>query len=189
MFGTKGHSESTMVNKYIRPGINHEVVIESVKGVEETKCYIEFLFRLPNAKAEEGSRQRFYMHTDGAVALNTSRIKHIATKVVKEEQVDAISANNILEYGMKLNSLLAGKTLRVKFAGEEYLATDGTGAIKVRSVLPVQNFAEAINMGAEHEPVSKENTKLKYDEKSQYDFKRMAVMPTSDTIVDDDLPF
>lgn len=188
-FGTKGTQELTN-QKYIRPGVNNEVVIDSVKGVNESKPYIEFLVRLPKATPEEGSRQRFYMHTEPAAALNTARIKHIATKVVTEAQVDAISADNILDYGMKLNKLLAGKALRMKFIAEEYVKNDGT--VGVRSVLPVQNFAEAINEGAEYPAVAKADTRLKYDETNPYDYKKLANKPDSAaTIVsqEDDLPF
>lgn len=192
-FGTKGTQELTGGGKYIRPGINHNVVIDSVKGVNESKPYIEFLFRTPKATAEEGNRQRFYMHTEGSLALNTARLKHIATKVVTESEIDNISANDIMDYGAKLNKLLSGKRLRMKFIAEEYVKADGS--VGVRSVLPVQNFAEAINPGAEYPIVKDADTKLKYDENNTYDYKRLSEAPkssetvTSSTSEDDDLPF
>lgn len=191
-FGTKGTQELAGNNKYIRPGINHNVVIDSVKGVNESKSYIEFLFRTPKATAEEGNRQRFYMHTEGALALNTARLKHIATKVVSESDIDNISANDIIDYGAKLNKLLSGKRLRLKFAAEEYIKADGS--VGVRSVLPVQNFAEAINPGAEYPAVKDGETRLRYDESNSYDYKKLANAPSANTTVtsskdEDDLPF
>lgn len=189
-FGTKGTQERTSDGKYIRPGINHTVIIESVKGVDESKPYLEFLFRTPKATAEEGNRQRLYMHTEGSAALNTARLKHIATKVVTENEIDSLSAENILQYGAKLNKLLAGKKLRLKFSAEQYIKADGS--VGVRAVLPVQNFAEAIVGGAEYPAVKDSDTKLKYDESNQYDFKKLAnVEPTGTVSSDesDDLPF
>lgn len=192
-FGTKGTQELSGNGKYIRPGINHNIVIESVKGVSESKPYIEFLFRTPKATAEEGNRQRLYMHTDGALALNTARLKHIATKVVTESSIDGIAANDIIEYGAKLNKLLSGKRLRLKFIAEEYVKADGS--VGVRSVLPVQNFAEAIADGAEYPAVKDADTKLKYDETNSYDYKKLASAPSGNTTMTgsedntDDLPF
>jgi len=101
------------------------------------------------------------------------KIKHIATKVVKEADIDGIKAESLEEYGSKLQDLLMGKSLRMKFVGEEYI--NASGETKVKTTVGLPSFAEAIYEGGEY-PVL-DVTKLKYNENNSYDMKKLEKAP------------
>lgn len=94
-----------------------------------------------------------------------SKILHIATKLVTREQIDAATTTEAL------NKLLTGKTLRMKFIGEE---SEYNGQIYVNTKLGFPTFAETI--------VKDEPTKLVYNPGNTYDYKKYTkpamMMPT-----------
>jgi hypothetical protein len=185
MFGTKDVEESAFTPKWITPGV-HEVVIDSIQGIEADKAYIEFKFRLPEGDNKDTSSQRLYIHTPKSFRLNMSRIKYIAKHVVKEVEIDSCESSSVMEYGEQLDSLMGGKTLRMKFNGEQYVKD---GEVKTRAVLPLNNFCEALEATAEYAVVPKEASTLVYDVNK--DLKKVAVpegMPVSQE-KSDDLPF
>jgi len=186
MFGTKGVEEKGS-SKWIRPGVQ-EVVIESVQGIDGEKSYLEFKFRLPESGPEDVNSQRLYIHTEKSFRLNMSRLKYIAKHVVSQEEIDALESDSIIEYGEKLDSMLSGKKLRMKFGLEEYIRN---GEVKERAVLPLNNFCEAVMPGGDYPPVDAKDTKLTFDES---DIKRVslaekAALSDSSESNEDDLPF
>lgn len=189
LFGTKDVQEQK--SRWIRPGVHNEVIIDSVSGVMADKPYLEFKFRLPEGTSEDATAARMYIHTKPSLNLNLGRIKHIAKGVVKLEEIDSIEGADVLDYGEKLNKLLAGRKLRMKWNGEEYVGKDGK--IKTRAVLPVNNFVEAITTSAEYPVISDSATMLKFDPAKDIvklsEEKRAQLVHDEGGAADDDLPW
>ena len=186
-FNTGNVSEST--SKYLRPGIENKVIIDNVIGQEpkDRAPFIEFTFRKPESSSEEATRVRFYM-SEKAVSRSMQKIVHIATKVCTREQLNALTATTVEEYGAMLNRLLRNKALRLMFSPEQYV--NAKGEVKVKPTLGLPEFAEAINTGAEYAPVADGETKLKYDEdKLMIKVKESSVPKDDSAVVNNDLPF
>lgn len=169
-FTTSGVKEAT--TSYLKPGVNHNVTIAGIEGVTPAQGspYIEINFHKTGVAPEFGTKVRFYMSEKGMPSSMT-KIKHIGTKVVKAAILDGIKADTLSEYATKLNSVLSGKTLRMKFTGEEY--KNSKDELKVKTTLGLPPFAEAITDVAEEAKISDENTSLKYDPTNQYDLKKL----------------
>ena len=178
-FGGKDVS-SEQVSKYIRPGIQN-VTIKSVVGEtnQNGNPVIKMSFTLVGGT--DATDFRFFM-SPNAEEVSLKKIRHIVTKVAKDQDYLDCKGDTVEEYGANLNELLAGKSLRMKFTGEEYLKQDGN--VGVRSNVGLPNFAEPIEDGAEYPVVAEENSKLVYDKSSKYDFKKLAVTPST-TVMDD----
>lgn len=187
MFNLKEVEEITGGNNqtYIRPGILHDVIISKwVKGesINKKTPYIGLqLVTREGKKANIDPRQFEFYITEKSQSQSISKIKHIVTKVIKEEEFSSKSPNSIEEFVEHLNDISKGCSLRFKFAGEEYL--NSNNEIKTKALLGFPPFAEAINEGAEFEPVSDSETKLTYDENNKYDFKRLP-KPTDESDMD-----
>ena len=177
-------------SKYLKAGIENKVVIDNIKGEQpqDRSPFIEFTFRKPEGKTEDGTRVRFYM-SEKAKGMSLQKILHLATKVVKRAQIDALNASSVEEYGAMLNKLLRNKMLRIMFSPEEY--QNSSGEIKIKPALGLPEFAEAIAEGAESAPVADGDTKLVYNENKLLIKARGVQVPqTEDTVLkDDDLPF
>lgn len=150
--------------KYIYPGIRHEVVIKSVKeGSPEGKSpYVELEMYTKDGGPETARSFKFYT-SKGDIAKTMEKIKHIATKVATQEEVTA--AKNVDD----LRDILKGKKLRMKFTGEQW--KNESGEIKERALIGLPPFAEAIEDGAAYPAVANEDTKLTFDKTNKYDFK------------------
>jgi hypothetical protein len=186
MFNTSDVNENAG-GKYIKPGVENDVIIHNIMGVlpQSGAPYLEFSFRKPIATPEETTKIKFYM-TEKSSAMSLKKVLHIATKVVKRAQIDALKASSVEEYGAMLNKILAGKHLRMKFLGEEYV--NAKDEVRTKAVVGLPDFAEAIMEGAEYSPISNNSTKLSFD--TDKDVKRLQEAPkTADPIVEDDLPF
>lgn len=171
MFTTKNTQEKTFVSKFITPGIHENVIIESVTGgtVESTgNPFLEWAFRLSTSSPEETTKVRFFM-SEKAREKSLEKVVHIVSKVANRKDLDAINTNSITDYAKAINKLVGGKTLRMKFIGEEYL--NANSELKTRSSLGLPAFAEATVSGGDYAPVTA--TKLKFDPSNGYDFKRL----------------
>jgi hypothetical protein len=164
--------------KYIYPGIRHQVVI---KNVSEGKTpsgtpFIEVEMYSKEGGPETAKKFPFYT-SPAAIAKSMEKIKHIATKIVKEEALN--KATSVEE----LRDLLKGGVLRMKFTGEEY--KNANNEIKEKALIGLAPFAEAIEDGAEHAPIADADTKLKFDKNNTYDFKKLvesgSATPDADT--------
>ena len=174
-FTTTGTEEKRVDTKYLKPGINL-TTIGTVEGItpEAGSPYIEMGFYKMEGDPEANTKVRFYMSEKG-IAKSLEKIKHIATKVVKASEIDSITADTVEDYGLSLNKLLSGKSLRMKFIGEEY--KNASQQIKVKTTVGLPAFAEAINEGAEY-PITTD-TKLKFSENNPYDMKKLPVLEES----------
>jgi hypothetical protein len=168
--------------KFIRPGINENVVIAGFTGVTPTSGSprLEIEFRLATSGEEDKTKVNFYM-SEGAAKKSLSKIKHLATKVVTEDAFNAVEATDLEDLANKLNKLLKGKTVaEMKFIGEEY--KNSNGELKVKATIGLPEFASA-NKGA-----------LKYDATSKWDFKKLEpsdddATPVADGVNNSGLPF
>jgi hypothetical protein len=175
MFGGK-EVNSERVSNYISFGV-HEVTIKEVVGTTTPNGnpVINVSMYPLNGNPENANAFGFVLG-GGAKEWSEKKLQHLATKVVTKDQYLATTGSNIEEYGQALDSLLAGKSLRIKFTGEERLKQDGSG-ITIRANIGLPNFAEAIEEGSEYPVVLAENTKLVFDKTNQYDFKKLEVAP------------
>src|SRR5688500_2370737 len=109
MFNTKNVVESTG-SKYIRPGINENVIVSSVTGVavEGKAPYLEFAFHLKESTPENATRIKLFM-SEGAKSRSMEKLVHIATKITTREKVDAISADTVEGYAIALDALISNK--------------------------------------------------------------------------------
>lgn len=173
-FGGKDVS-SEQVSKYIRGGV-HEVTIKGVKGEVNQNgtpmILIEMYLR--SADSTASSTFRFPM-SPNAEDSSLKKIRHIVTKVAKDEAYLNAKGDSVEEYGESLNEILAGQSLRMKFTSEEYLKQDQTVGVRANIGLP--NFAEAIQEGAEKPVVSEADSKLVYSVNNKYDYKKLTVVP------------
>lgn len=170
MFGTRGHEESKgATSNFIAPGIS-EVVITAINlpDVSYTGSpYLEMVFTDGTGK---NAPIRFYMNPEiregakkSALDISMSKIKHIATKVVTEAQIDAVTGNNINEYAMNLSKLLINKKIRMKFVGTEVKGKDGK-----------QNWFKAeLGFAPFAESMATVPSKLTFDINGRFDMKRI----------------
>lgn len=151
--------------KYIYPGIRHQVVIKNIKEDKTPSGtpFIELELYTKEGGPEASVKFPFYT-SEKAAAKSMEKIKHIATKVVTEAELNA--AKTVED----LKDLLKGKMLRMKFTGEEY--KNKNGEIKEKALIGLAPFAEAIEEGGDHPVILDEDTKLKFDKANQYDFKK-----------------
>lgn len=166
--------------KYIRPGVN-EVVLDSIEGCEPQGMghYLSLKFRLPNS--EDTTEVRLYMG-EKSQDMSMSKLTHIATKMVTRNELNNISADDLISYGAKLNKILSGKKVRMKFIAKEY--RNAKGDVKVKPDIPLKYFAEAIIDGAEYPAVATNQSQLSYDPTNQYDYIKLTDSPvTDDTII------
>jgi hypothetical protein len=160
--------------KYIRPGI-HEVTIKSLKGELNANGNptLTVAMHLTAGEPDATTDIRFYL-SDKAAESTYKKIRHIFTKVTTDAEYLAAKADSIETLGDVYNSKLAGKSLRIKFRGEEYLKQDGTTG--TRAVIGYPPFAEAIQEGAEYPVVAVTEMTFSPD----VDVKKLAKLPDDD---------
>lgn len=169
MFGGKDVNDNNQP-KYIRPGI-FNVTIKNVKGEINANGNPVILLSLylTNGDPEATTDFRLYM-SEKAQDSSYKKIRNIFKAVTTDANYLNSKASDIEQLGEVYNSHLAGKTLRMKFNGEEYIKADGSVGIKA---LIGFGAAEATTEGADY-PVFTE-TKLKFDESK--DIKKLTKVP------------
>lgn len=183
---------------FVGYGITNSATIVKVTNAvsQNGKPFIQVDFKVTGEKDETASSQKFYM-SDGAKNISMVKLMLIHQAVGKLETLKSQPFNSVEELASGLNSLWSGRKLRIKLSAREYLGEkDGEPVIKVTSEVPIRDFVEAIDPGAEMFPITDDKTQLTFDEKNKYDWKRYegADAPTkSDTSgsaeKEDDLPF
>lgn len=184
MISTQNVQEGkSMFPQRLEPGI-HEVKITGVTSGNSAKAgtpFIELMFE----SAGGNHRETFYMKEGDSMKISLEKIKHLATKVVTEAELDAISAKTVPDYATKLEALLKGKAVRIKLVGKEQINTK-TGKMFVERSFGYYPFAEA--MDAKH-------SALRFNMANASDYKPL---PKAGSAVDaldldqggsDDLPF
>lgn len=148
---------SKEVKPVIRPGVNENITVGLL--TEDLTPNGKKVIRVPFTSAD-GAELVIDMSMEGGAPQYTMRkIKHLMTKVADEDTVNAASNLDAV------NKILRGKTLRMKFTGEEYVSQKD-GKVYVKTVLGLPNFAEPMT-------TSKEMSALVYDTNNQYDLKRV----------------
>lgn len=185
---------------FVGYGINHSVTIIGVENGLSTNGnpFIQINFKNTGDGDDNATIQKLYM-SDRAKNITMSKIMTIHSAVAKIEQLKNQKFNSIEELTSGLNSMWSGRKFRLKLQASEYLGEDkeGNEKIKIRTEIPMRDFAEAIDTGAEMFPIKDEDTQLKFDEKDKWDFKRYDGAPptpktdggSEDSLKKDDLPF
>jgi hypothetical protein len=165
--------------KTIKPGVHENVMITGVTDGKTSngKSIISIGFQTPdNATftsdcSMEGKAPEYTMR----------KIKHLLSKFIPEETINNITSTD------QVNKQLTGKTLRIKFQGEEYLNKEGQ--VRIKTALGLPNFAESMK-------IAKVDSSLTFDSTNNYDIKRLspsdvptAQATTSAVAASDDLPF
>lgn len=169
--------------KYIYGGVYHNVTIEKIVGStnQNGKPMITVTMFTAEGTAENSKDFNFYFSTEKAAEISKTKLKHMLSMVNKEALFDAVVANSIEEYGAALNTIGAGRALRMKFSAEQY---EWDGKVRDKAVIGFPVFAEAIMQGAEYAPVTDENTALTFDKDNEWDYKKLeGVEPTSEAEV------
>lgn len=174
MFGGKDVNDSNQP-KYIRPGV-FNVTIKNVKGEINANGNPVILLSLylTSGDPEATTDFRFYM-SEKAQDSSYKKIRNIFKAVTTDADYLSSTANDIEELGEVYNTKLSGKSLRMKFNGEEYIKNDGNIGVKA---LIGFGAAEATNEGAEYPVLSDAQSKLKFDEVK--DIKKLAKVPDTD---------
>lgn len=183
MFGIENVSTSS--SKFIRPGIEDNVVIHRIEAVtpEGRAPYLNLTFYKAAYTPEDGITVRLYM-TETSQEKSLVKLKHLATtdELVKG-LIDADKASQTLkEFAENVDKVLSGHKLRVKFSGEEFTGRDGNPRQKATLGLPP--FAESMSVNP---------TRLVWDKSNTNDLKPRPT-PTSeaeltDTTEGSNLPF
>lgn len=182
IFSNQGVNETVerKGGKYIYPGIYNNVVIKGVtSGQSKNKQtpYVAVEFYTEEGGPVNSKSFEFYM-SENAADMSKTKLKHIATKVGTAEAFDSINANDLQGYAIELNKIMQGRRLRMKFTGEQY--ENAQGEVKDAARIGLPPFAEAIEAGAAHAPVSDDNTQLTFDKNNEYDFKKLNVPQTAE---------
>jgi hypothetical protein len=163
---------------YIYPGVMNVTILGWSAAVNPNGKDLLEVILISNDALAEGTENatrkfQFYM-TEKAKERSLVSVKHIVTKVAKAS--DMKPAADLNGFANMLNSITKGKTLRMKFNGEEY---EYNGEIKTAPRIGLPTFAEATQLGAEYEPVADADTKLSYDVNNEYDLKKFVKDATS----------
>ncbi len=186
MISTKDVAEGkSQFPSRLEPGI-HDVKIQSIIGGVSTlkkTPYVEITFE----NAYGNHRETFYFAKTGkSQEISLEKIKHLATKVISEDELNAISAADVNEYAAKLNVALVNKSVRIKLSGEEEINTKTQKTFVNRKF----NFYP----WAESTAVPLAQTKLKFNKDNVGDYKPLSkasaasAVPGADGDVSD-LPF
>ena len=182
MFSTNQASDkASKGSQYLKPGIHNDVTIGSIKGVtpQSGAPYLELSFYKTESGPDFSTSVKFFMNEKstqdpnkaGGLATSLSKLKHLGTKVMTADALGAIGGATVEEYGENLNKALAGKRLRMKFCGEEYV--NKSQETKIKTTLGLPEFAESITPGAEYPVVADGQTALTFDPNNSKDMKRL----------------
>jgi hypothetical protein len=109
------------------------------------------------------SHREYMSFKEKAAEYSQIKLKHIGTKVLKEEDFNKLTTIE------QVNAVLVGQTLRFKLSGRE---TEKDGKVYINAQLGFPPFCESLD-------VSDEDSKLTYDENNKYDFAKLPEKPTS----------
>lgn len=163
MISTKGVAEGkSQFPSRLEPGIHDVKVVSVIGGVSTLKKtpYVEITFE----NAYGNHRETFYFAKTGkSQEISLEKIKHLATKMITEDELNAISAADVNEYAAKLNVALVNKNVRIKLSGEEEWSTKN-GKMFVKRQFNFYPWAEsaAVPFG---------QTKLKFNKNNLGDYK------------------
>lgn len=162
------------ISKYILPGIT-EVTITGIGCGKSSSKGTEFIkVEVKERVGEKTCENSYYFKgdSDKVTEISKGALLSIGSAAIGEENCKnaARTATSLEDLANKLNMALVGKSLRMRFGGEEVLPQDTNKKIWVKTVFSTGLFCESIS-------VSKEASKLKYDESKA--IKRLPVTATT----------
>lgn len=174
MFGEK--VEDKAGSKYPTFGINDYTIKSIVGGTTPNGADKIDVTIFPKGGSEDATTSLTVYMSAAAMPKSMLKLKHLSNRIVKEVQFDnaQMQASNHIEMAEELDKLLSGNSVRLKLKGKEYLGTDkeGNPKVKVALELPLPDFAEAIQNGAEKPMVTDiKLTALKFDKTNSYDYE------------------
>ena len=180
LFGTNGVEDKVFESKYIQPGINDVKIVNFEANDSLNSLRINFT-HLTKTYTDNGTKMPLALtvdlgFTEKSAPYQNRKIKHLSNAIVTAQETDATlgSISSLADYAAKLNALLGGKPVRIKFVGKEVAGKDGKKNW-VKAELGLPTFAEKITVPAA-------DTKLVYDETSKYDFQRLAPKTNEDAL-------
>lgn len=190
MISTKSVQEGkSQFPQRLDPGIHMVQIVDITSGVSAAKKtpYIEFTFE----NAYGNHRETFYMKEGDSMKISLEKIKHLATKIVTEAELDAVAGNTVTDYAAGLAKLLKGTLVRIKLVGKEQY-----NAAKQKTYVE-RSFG--FYPFAENSSVPDAQTMLKYNPNNKSDYKPLASASGASTDpmgfdavttdVADDMPF
>ncbi len=140
-FTTKGVNETG--SKFISYGVRDVkiIAIESKEVVDNSTPSIFISFQELGTEKTVSVRFPF---SDKAAQYSLRKIKHLATKIVTEAEVDAITESTVTGYANALSKLILNKSVRIKFSGEEIDGVKNGKNNWYKSVINFPPFAEII---------------------------------------------
>lgn len=172
------------------PGVHDVKIASVVAGVSTVKKtpYVEITF----TDGVGQHRETFYFAQGQSTTISLEKIKHLGTKILDENAMNAIKAPDVQGYADALAAVLVGKNVRIKLSGKEQWNTK-TNKSFVERFFNLYPWAESAD-------VPRAESKLKYDQNKLSDYKPLPKLedasadglgmpaPTN-TSIDTDLPF
>jgi hypothetical protein len=161
---------------FVGYGINNDVTIISVEsGASQTGTpFIQVNLKNTGDEDTNATIQKMYI-TDKSKGITMGKIMHIHSAISKIDAIRAQNFSTLEDMAAGLNKLWSGKRLRLKLQASEYegVDEDGMPKTKIRTELPMRDFAEAIVKGGEMFVITDDKTQLKWDKKNKWDYKRL----------------
>lgn len=158
---TFGFADVEEIKGRIDPGVEECTILGVAHETSENgKAYVKVSIVSNDANREH--TERLYVTTEKGTAMTLKRLKSLIRDCVGEDKSNG--SYNIEQ----LNKMLAGKQVRLKFVGEEYL--NNNDEVSVRVNLAFSGFSEPISVPAA-------STKLKYNPSNKYDYKKLPIEP------------
>lgn len=146
----------------IDPGI-HEVklIAKSKTTPEDPKKSAYYSLNMQTLNGSMVYEMKFYL-SEKSIPISLKNAKHIVTKVASQKELDSCKGETEEQLLESILSVLVGKSLRMKFSGEEYI--NDKGQLKMRTIIGRPNFAESLN---------EKESALRFDKNNKYDISRI----------------
>jgi len=162
--------------RFVGYDINHDVTIVSVEdGVSQLgKKFIQINVKLTGDEDDNSTILKMYM-SEKAEKITMSKLMTIHSAVRKVDTLKDKKFKTLEEMSKGLNELWKGRRLRLKLQAEEWMGEDDAGnpKVRIRTSIPMRQFAEAIDSGAEMPPIADADTKLVFNKSNKWDYKRL----------------
>jgi hypothetical protein len=165
----------TTTKPRFQPGIYENVMIMKVYDSETPNGKKIICVDLLGTKEEKFTAS--WSMEGGAVPYTMRKLKHMLTKVISEEQANAITSTE------QVNKTLSGKQFRWKFIGQEYVNKEGQ--VRVKTDIGLPNFCENMKTTPTNQSA------LSFDPNNQYDMVKLPAeqVPSGNVAKADDMPF
>jgi len=145
MITTQGVKQTNKVNKYLSIGRYNVKINEITTRLSSagTSTQVSFKLETPpitepgfepaeGANGQVGTVNSIYLKTDEQIQEFAGQMALLADKLGVREEVDAISAPDLVSYVEKISPLISGKYFWGRIVGEQYMKNDGSGKTGTR---------------------------------------------------------